>query len=277
MNYKNITLALICLSGLFSVFACAPKSEETTPEMAQNIIKLRGFNFTEAEFFRAVNLEDTVAVRGFFQAGINPNAKNEKGETALTFAIPNKDSKIVKVLTDRADINLKDGNGNTPLFLAVKNLKEETFDLLLEKGADANSTGRGGGKAENQTALYAALIHGREDFVQKLLEKGADPNIADSEGSLPLSEAVVRRDADPRIVKMLIEKGANVNAQESNKTTALIYASANDKINPQTRLEIVQFLLDKGADKTIKGEDGKTALDWAKKQGNKETAELLQK
>ena len=76
---------------------------------------------------------------------------------------------------------------------------------------------------------------------------------------------------------MLLDKGANPNAKESDGITPLMYAAENKIINPQTRNEIVQLLLDKGADKTIKDKDGKTAVDWAKKGGNKETAELLQK
>jgi ankyrin repeat protein len=257
--------------------ACGARTDETTSEMAQNVLKLRGYQFTEPEFFRAINMEDAVAVRGFLQAGINPNAKNDKGETALTYAIRYKDPKIAKLLVEKSDLNLRDDNGNTPLFVAIKNEKQELFDLLLEKGADPNSSGAPTEKTKNQTALYVAILQNREDLIQKLLDKGADPNIADSTGALPLSEAVLRRDANPRVVKMLLDKGANPNTKESDGVTPLMYAAENKNINPQTRNEIVQLLLDKGADKTIKDKNGKTAVDWAKKGGNKNTVELLQK
>ncbi|CAN5869183.1 hypothetical protein BH20ACI4_BH20ACI4_28040 [soil metagenome] len=276
-NGKTILTSICLFLCLLTVFACGARTDETTPEMAQSILKLRGYKYTEPEFFRAITMEDAVAVRGFLQAGINPNAKNEKGETALTFAVRYKDPKIAKLLVEKADLNLRDDNGNMPLFVAIKNEKKELFDLLLEKGADANSSGAANEKTKNQTALYVAILQGREDLIGKLLNKGADPNIADSTGALPLSEAVLRRDANPRVVKMLLEKGANPNVQESDKVTPLMYAAENKNINPQTRNEIVQMLLDKGADKTIKDKDGKTAVDWAKKGGNKNTVELLQK
>jgi ankyrin repeat protein len=278
MNKGKTILTAICLFIFALAFlACGARTDETTPEMAQNVLKLRGYNFTEHEFFRAINMEDAVAVRGFLQAGINPNAKNEKGETALTFAAQYKDPKITQLLVEKADLNLRDEGGNTPLFVAIKNKKDDLFNLLLEKGADPNGSGAVSEKTKNQTALYVAILQGREDLVEKLLNKGADPNIADSTGALPLSEAVLRRDANPRVVKMFLDKGANPNAKESDGITPLMYAAENNQINPQTRNEIVQMLLDKGADKTIRDKDGKTAADWAKKGGNKETAELLQK
>ena len=273
MNFRR-TLCIFMSLVIALTIGCGARSDETSPEMAQDMLKLRGFKFTEPEFFRAVNLEDAAAVRAFLQGGMNPNAKNEKGETALTYAIQYKDPKVIKVLIEKADLNMKDDLVNSPIHLAVTTKKDEIFDLLLEKNADVNLGGQSG-KTKNQTALYAAVLKDREDFVQKLLEKGANPNIADSEGAYPLSEAVVRSGANPQIVKRLLDGGANVNAQEANKATALIYAASNKQISAQTRQEIVKMLLDKGADKSIKDEKGKTALDWAKQMKNEDLLEIL--
>ena len=170
-NGKTILTAICLFLCLLTIFACGARTDETTPEMAQNVLKLRGYKYTEPEFFRAINMEDAVAVRGFMQAGINPNAKNDKGETALTFAVRYKDPKIAKLLVEQADLNLRDDNGNTPLFVAIKFEKEELFDLLLEKGADPNGSGAASEKTKNQTALYVAILQGREDLIQKLLTK----------------------------------------------------------------------------------------------------------
>ena len=273
MNFRK-TLCIFMSIVIALTIGCGARSDETSPEMVQDMLKLRGFKFTEPEFFRAVNLEDAAAVRAFLQGGMNPNAKNEKGETALTYAIQYKDPKVIKVLIEKADLNMKDDLGNSPIHLAVTTKKDEIFDLLLEKNADVNLGGQSG-KTKNQTALYSAVLKDREDFVQKLLEKGANPNIADSDGAYPLSEAVVRSGASPQIVKRLLDGGANVNAQEANKATALIYAASNKQISARTRQEIVKMLLDKGADKSIKDEKGKTALDWAKQNKNEDLLEIL--
>ena len=272
MRLKKFICIFTIFAAAFSL-SCA-RSDETSPEMVQDMLKLRGFKFTEAEFFRAVNLEDAQAVRAFLQGGMNPNAKNEKGETALTYAIQYKEPKVIKVLLEKADVNIKDDLGNSPIHLAVMKKKDEIFDLLLEKNVDVNVAGADG-KTKNQTALYAAVMQNREDLVQKLIEKGSDPNIADADGGLVLSEAVARRNANPQIVKRLLDGGANVNAQELNQGTALIIAASNNAISSPTRQEIVKMLLDKGADKSIKDKTGKTALDWAKHQGNTDVVEML--
>jgi len=280
MNKMKIILTSICLS-LFALTltSCNAPGDggNVSPEMAKNILKIRDYQFTEKDFFRAINFEDDVATNGFLQAGINANAKNEKGESALNFAIRYKDPKIAKILIQKADLDFKDDAGNTPLFTAIANKKEDIFNLLLDKGANPNGSGAPTSNTKNQSVLYVTILQGREDLMQKLLDKGADPNLADSTGALPLSEAVLRRDADPRVVKMLLDKGANPNALEADKTTPLMYIAENNKINPQTRLQIIQMFLDKGADKKLKDDKGKTAVDWAKQGGNKETVEFLQK
>jgi ankyrin repeat protein len=272
---KRIFTFFILSIELISFAACGARSDDTTPEMAQNMLKLRGFNFTEPEFFRAIKLNDGVAVKGFLQGGINANAKNEKGETALTIALQNAETPLIKLLVEKADINMRDDLGNSPIHLALKK-NEDIFKLLLEKNADVNVPGRIDSKTTDQTVLYVAVSRADEDLVKKLLERGADPNKADSQGSLPLVEAIVDADANPNIVKMMIEKGADVNKTEKeNNAHALIFIAQNKSVSPDTRKEIVKILLEKGADKTIKDTDGKTALAWAKEKNNTETVELL--
>ena len=57
------------------------------------------------------------------------------------------------------------------------------------------------------------------------------------------------------IAKMLIEKGANVNAQDKNGKTALFYASASNND------DVAVLLLKSGADADIKDNNGKTYLE----------------
>ena len=267
---------LILLVSILSFAACGARSDETTPEMAQNMLKLRGFNFTEPEFFRAIKLNDGVAVKGFLQGGINANAKNKEGETALTYAIQYAETPLIKLIVEKADINARDGLGNSPLHLALTKKKDDIFKLLLEKNADVNVSGRANAKTNDQTVLYVAVARDDEELVRQLLERGADPNIPDSAGSLPLVEAVIDANASPNIVKMLLDKGADVNKTETeNGAHALIFAAQNAQLSSDARREIVKMLLDKGADKSIREKDGKTALDWAKEKKNAETVELL--
>lgn len=272
---KKIYISILIFLIAFSSFACT-RSDETTPEMAQNMLKLRGFKFTEPELFRAIKLDDAIAVKGFMQGGMNPNAKNEEGETALTYAIQNSEDPLIRVLIDKADINMRDELGNAPLHLALKKEKDDIFKLLLEKNADVNVPGRASAKTNDQTVLFLAVARNNEELVKELLDRGADPNKADSIGALPLVEAVLSERLNIEIVKMLIEKGADVNKRETESNgTALIFLASNKQTSAESRQEAVKLLLAKGADKSIKSNEGKTALDWAKEVKNQDVVDLL--
>ena len=56
------------------------------PEASKRFLKLRGYNFDDQSFLSAANAGDELAVKGFISAGINLNARDENGDTALTAA-----------------------------------------------------------------------------------------------------------------------------------------------------------------------------------------------
>ena len=272
----KLKLSLIYLFITIFSFGCQKDDPNAPmqPDMAKSMIKLKGYTADEAGLFSAVKMNDVVILKAFFDAGINPNAQNESGETLLTFAIQNAEIKTVKVLMDKADLNLKDKKGNSPIHLALLLNKEEVFNKMLEKNADVNVGGRDK-KLENQTVLYIAVYRQDEALVQKLLEKGANPNQADGEGSIPLVEAVVGGAVNTDIVKLLLDKGANPNIQEKNGATPLIHIAGNKNISAAKCQEVIKMFLEKGADKKIKDQKGRTALDVAKQFENKDVFDLL--
>ena len=75
--------------------------------------------------------------------------------------------------------------------------------------------------------------------------------------------------------RMLIAKMNNVNMQEENGATLLIYTAKNARLSADVRTEMIKLLLDKGADKKLKDKNGKTALDWAKERKIAEAVDLL--
>jgi len=271
---KYLFTFLLFATVFFGLTACGARSEETTPEMAQSLLKVRGYNFTEDDFFKAIKQADAPAVKLFLQSGINPNARTKQGETAMTFAAALADVPTIKHLAEKADLNERDALGNTPLFAAIKKPRDEIFEYLLEKGADPNSDGNAV-NAKNQSVLYVATIRRKSDFIKKLLEKGADPNRADDAGALPISELILGYQPDLQAFKMMLAKMTDVNKQEKDGSTLLIYAAKNARLATETRREMINSLIEKGADKNLKDKNGKTALAWSKERKITEAIEML--
>ncbi len=70
-------------------------------------------------------------------------------------------------------------------------------------------------------------------------------------------------------VKVLLEKGADINATDSLRWTPLMTAAFNGKI------DTVKFLLERGADVNLENDDGTTALKLAKGRRYSKIVELL--
>ena len=71
------------------------------------------------------------------------------------------------------------------------------------------------------------------------------------------------------MVELLLDYFADVDAQDAQGTTALMWATDRNNI------ELVKLLLENFASIGIKDNDGKTAQDWAKKKGYDDIFHLL--
>ena len=115
--------------------------------------------------------------------------------------------------------------------------------------------------------LCIATKEGHHQTIQFLLDKGADINAQDTEFGSPLSAASAR--GYDQIVQMLLDKGADINAQGGDCGNALQAASAGGYD------QIVQILLDKGADINAQGGDCGNALQAASAGGNNQIVQIL--
>jgi ankyrin repeat protein len=118
----------------------------------------------------------------------HPLLKEYVGRTPLLYASAAGHYNIVQVLLNsNADINATDLDGRTALINAMDNGRDNIFSLLIEKGADVNK----GEFDRGETPLHwAAKYAGRLHFAKMLLEKGADIKAEDDMGSTPLDYAV---------------------------------------------------------------------------------------
>ena len=126
---------------------------------------------------------------------------------------------VKKKIESGADVNVKNNNGYTPLFLASEKGYTEIVKLLLEYGADVNVKTN----YEN-TPLYCASINGHTEIVKLLLDRGADVNVKNNNGYTPLLCA--SSNGHTEIVKLLLEHGADVNVKNNNGGTPLYWASS---------------------------------------------------
>ena len=130
----------------------------------------------------------------------------------------------------------------------------EIVRVLIDKGADVNQP------SSSRTALMRAASAGYVDIVRLLLSKGAQVNVNVDDGT-PLMVAVNAGQVE--IMKLLLAAGADVNAVHRMGDQALMMAAEQRsyrKPSAEPNAEVVQVLLDHGADPKARGEWNRTAL-----------------
>ena len=251
-------------------------------------------------FMYAVLYTDASTLESLMGQGADPNKRNDAGATALMWAAVDLEKTRV-LLAHGADVNAKSADARTPLMVAAgRPGGAPVVRLLLAHGANPNPNSNPG--AESSPLLEAALA-GDADSVQALLEHGA--SLQDVAGDAIASAAgadcakcidlLMARGVDamqytiamqrvavldnPKLFRMMLEHGADVNVQDPTGRTALMYAAVSDLLPVQQ----IQMLIDKKADVNAKsqhprsGDTGRTALDLAKFHGDTAVVDLLLK
>ncbi|MBI4748614.1 MAG: ankyrin repeat domain-containing protein [Acidobacteria bacterium] len=158
-----------------------------------------------SELLRAVENRNAPTVLSFLKQGIQPNGRNEHGETALMLVGNSKT--IAKYLVRYgADVNARNQVGTTPLMYAM--LQDKTFipKLLIAGGADVNAADQWG-----RTALMIAAFEGKPKFIKLLIKTGAKVEFKDQFGKTALDYA---SDAESKSVILLLKAaGAKVSTR----------------------------------------------------------------
>ncbi|KAF5228690.1 hypothetical protein FAUST_10920 [Fusarium austroamericanum] len=199
----------------------------------------------------AANLKTALisAVRGknhklieqLLDRGVSPNTGPD--HLALKEAVLNTDSEAVRLLLlFGADPNGIDRDGITPLFAAVERSFIAGAVPLLKYGADPRfQIG-----PDNETALAAACMANKVNFAHLLLIYGGDPNQLTATGETLLSSAINKK-TPKRFIDLILDYGADPDGKSREGKTALFEAIQN------SRVDIVQSLLDHGADPNLPG------------------------
>jgi ankyrin repeat protein len=210
-------------------------------------------------------------------AGADVNAQSKIGRTPLIVAAghPGGAESVRLLLSKGADPKAKDGSEATALTEAARVNDLDSLRALLARPVDVNAGDRLG-----FTALLYAAGHGSAPAVKLLLEKGANPNTSYERENLvrngpialtKLTPLMMAPTSSPEAIQMLIDAGANVNARDGRGMTPLMFAAASDKPN----LAILRILLKAGADQDVQSAIHQRARDWAAKFNQPEVMRLL--
>jgi len=111
--------------------------------------------------------------------GVNVNAVDAEGHTALIFAAFNGHSEIlIDLLNAGAVVDSRDMMGRTALMYGSTGPFPEAVKILLDKGADPNAVD----SDEHFTALMHAAAEGHLEVVKVLMSNGADHTLKDIDG-----------------------------------------------------------------------------------------------
>ena len=167
----------------------------------------------------------------------------------------------------------------TPLMFAAREGDLESARLLIAARADVNAI-----SGDGKNALGLAIFNGNYDVASLLVESRADVNHPDVQGFTPLFWAVDRRNMETApnfpwmitadslpLIGKLLNAGADPNALVNNTPRArmragsprIVFATALMRAAFSADLELVQLLLDWGADATIISKDGETMVEAA--------------
>ena len=220
------------------------------------------------------NALDYAAMTGNIEAGklllaraVALGVKAETIYSSLHWAVVSDQLEMAKYLLDEgANIEGNDDlGGYTPL---METSMLEMVEMLISRGANVNARNK-----FDYTPLHKAISNymvakpnekNCDKIVSILLDNGAKVDAQDGNGNTPLIYSVQK--IDP--FKNLIAKGANVNTQNKNGESVLMFAVKGGLLKvilgaiPVVggSVEAVKYLVSKGADIELKDKWGKTAL-----------------
>lgn len=169
-----------------------------------------------ASYFRAVQVDNASLVKEMAGTTIDPNAINPVGgEPALVLAVREGSMRVFEVLLAHPGIDLDAPamNGNTALMMAAFKNNRRAAEALLAKGAKVNRAG--------WTALHYAAAGGSGDIARLLIARKAQLDAVsprESGAYTPLMMAA--REAQPGMVRLLLEQGANPALKNTEGLTA---------------------------------------------------------
>lgn len=224
----------------------------------------------------------------FIHMGLPFDTYNTKGESPISLA---RKLASLSNFTKNSDV-LHLLQANYILFDELRSQADHSHVYLpgtykciaqqLLKGADINA--RMSNWYNNTPLLLITedyLCDAKEKLVKQLLDAGALVDVHNSKGTTPLHKAAIYKSL--KIAQLLLKAGALINDTTPYGNTPLhsaVYGESASYLIPCegrcSLKEMIQFLLDHRADKTIRNDEDKTAQDVAREMGHTEIAEMIE-
>jgi ankyrin repeat protein len=233
--------------------------------------------------------------------GANVNAKDANDKTPLYRASEWGTITMIKLLLDfGAEINPSHENESSPLFSAIECNRLDIVRFLIDRGASVIQTDG------IFSPFHYASTYGKLDFIQLFLESGFPINVCDCDGSTPLMlcaasgnyESIVymlqngsnlgalnyagksaihfaMESMNVKVVELLIEFGADVNAKSIDDSTPLHLLFEGECYFSDELIDCISILLKHGANPKSLDKNGQTPISLAKEYGIKEAVALL--
>ncbi len=256
--------------------------------------------YTHSDLVTAIQENNIEQIDIILNSGIEINTLDTIGNSVLILAVQNNNKELTQhLLSKGADPNLINSEELTPLAIARKNENNEISDIIkdfqyhdwlkqedkfteeafeyaidcdnpkivvdfIKNGRDVEEVCISKGIAP----LIHAIFTDSYNVIKILLENNANPNVSfDTRPAITISAMFNQYE----VTKMLIEKGADINAVDGPLTSALMFASEEGNI------DLVKLLIENGADSDLVDQKNETAKDKAIKNNYSKIVELLSK
>ncbi|KAL9620132.1 MAG: hypothetical protein Q9160_005338 [Pyrenula sp. 1 TL-2023] len=237
----------------------------------------------------SLNFRPTDIIRVLLQHGADPNANNYCAQTPLHLVCKfdgfERTAIVVQLLQHGANPNLRDVKGRTPLHYTTLNGALDTLiPMLLSAGALIDGQDGDGATPLNFTLSSVKPTETIRNVlkslraVSTLIDRGANTSIPTNGGELPLHAAVSEDRwndySEPnvrlKLARILLEKGAKINAVNEKEETAL------HKAVETRNVRVVRLLLQNGADPDAREWQGNMPLHKAVMQSDEGSSSKFQ-